>query len=156
MYKSYSKHRSILPTLQVTEGRICYEQAKRTLTEKQAELNRRSKEIKALEIIRDKCLKTVQDLSLQARKLEHKLKEWEHATKEAMKAKAALMKHHSWIEREMHFFGVVGSDYDFVGRDVPASHERLKSLKMDQVTLHRILIFFWLIFAIGDFGKKGQ
>jgi hypothetical protein len=45
--------------------------------DKQQELNQCTKEIKAFAVEREKCLKASQNASLEARKISHKLKQWE-------------------------------------------------------------------------------
>ena len=74
----------------------------------------------------------MQAVSLEARKVQHKLKQWEKDSKDAARAMASLLKQHSWIEKERAYFGVSGSDFDFVARDVGVSMKRLKDLKSDQ------------------------
>lgn len=102
----------------------------------QAELNRASKEIKGLEASRDKCTKAIQAAGLEARKLTHKLKQWEKDFKDAAKAMTVLLRQHPWIEREKEFFGVPGSAFDFQAKNSAECVKRLKELKVEQVDLY--------------------
>ena len=111
---------------------MAYDDAKERVADKQKELNKCSKEIKALEDAKAKALAAAQTASLEARKLQHKLKTWEKDFKDASKAIAALVKQHPWISKDKEFFGHAGSDYDFNARNVPESNKRLKELKSDQ------------------------
>lgn len=117
---------------QLTAIRVVCDEAKEAVASKQKELNGFSSEIKALEAKKEKCTKTSQNASLDARKLQHKLKVWEKDAKDAVKAIATLLKQHPWIEKEKSFFGVSGSDYDFAAKDVQASKKRLSDLKDGQ------------------------
>ena len=64
-----------------------FETAKAGVAAKNAELNQCSKEIKELQREKDGYLKTAQAKGLDARKLAHKLKEWEKEAKERLKKK---------------------------------------------------------------------
>lgn len=108
-----------------------------TLQNKQQELNQCSKEIKALIANRDKFQKAAQNASLEARKVQHKLKQWEKDFKDASKNMTALLKQHPWIEKERAYFGVAGSDFDFAAKDVTQASKRLKDLKADQEKLSK-------------------
>jgi structural maintenance of chromosome 2 len=110
-----------------------YEVAKKSLADKQKELNENSKEIKALSNQREAMLEEAKELGLEVRKLKHKVDQWGKDYAAAEKTMRNLTKEYAWIEKEKQFFGVVGSDYDFEARDVNASHHRYKQLKTDQV-----------------------
>lgn len=112
--------------------REAYDDAKAALAEKQAELNACSEEIKALEATKEKALKSAQNASLEARKLAHKLTQWEKDFKDAAKTKNALLKQHPWIEKEQAYFGLAGSDYDFGAKDVEACKKRFSQVKSEQ------------------------
>lgn len=138
-------------SFQITETRARYDAAKKTLAEKQAELNRCSKEIKALEAAREKAAKCQQSASLEARKLTHKLKEWEKDAKDAVLTKERLVKNHPWIEREREFFGRAGSDFDFAANDIQKQIKRLKQKKGEQVgnRFWKLVIYlYYLLFCI--------
>ena len=106
--------------------------ARQALQDKQTELNKCSKEIKLLEQQRDKCLKASQNASLEARKISHKLKQWEKDFKDAGKAISVMLRQHPWIEREKEYFGTPGSAFDFASGDITACNKRLKDIKADQ------------------------
>ncbi len=110
-----------------------YDEAKLALANKQNELNHMNKEVKALEATRDKSTKTAQAASLEARKIAHKLKQWETESKSIVKKVAVMLRQHPWIEREKVFFGVPESDFDFKVQDPAQSQVRLNKLKSDQV-----------------------
>lgn len=122
---------------------------KKALVNKQAELNGLSKEIKTLSLAKDKCNKAAQTASLEARKVSHRLKQWEGESKNAAKRLTVMLKQHPWIEKEKQFFGVAGSDFEFcsstsnsnvdaVDKDVIGdSQKRLAQLKLDQVCSYR-------------------
>lgn len=94
-----------------------------------------SKEVKALKANREKLLKESQNAALEARKLTHKVKQWDKETADAAKALQALLKVHPWIEKEKSFFGKEGSDFDFAAKDMETCTARLKEVKADQVCL---------------------
>ena len=110
-----------------------FDEAKKAVQAKTAELNKCSKEIKALDVERERHLKDAQNASLEARKVTHKLKQWDKDFKEAAKVIAALLKQNPWIEKERAFFGQSGSDFDFAARDMDQCAKRLRELKTDQV-----------------------
>lgn len=112
----------------------CYDKAKQVLEEKQQELNACSKEIKLLITSRDKHLKAAQNASLDARKVQHKMKQLEKDFKDAKDGMKILLKQHPWIEKEKAYFGIAGSDFDFASKDIAKTQQRLKELKADQVT----------------------
>ena len=110
-----------------------FEAAKKALNDKQIELNRCSKEIKALETTREKANKASTQASLDNRQLTHKLKQWEKDSKDVASRKDQLIKSYPWIEREREFFGRAGSDFDFEGKDVRQFMQRHRDLKSEQV-----------------------
>jgi hypothetical protein len=113
------------------------------------ELNRCSKEIKELEREKDKHAKESQAKGLEARKLTHKLKEWEKESKENAKFVTAMVRSNPWIEKEKEFFGQEGSDFDFKARDVTQCAKRHKQLKAEQVcasNLKKSSVGFFLYF----------
>lgn len=110
-----------------------FETAKAGVAAKNAELNQCSKEIKELQREKDGYLKTAQAKGLDARKLAHKLKEWEKEAKESAKIVSTLLKQNPWIEKEKQFFGQEGSDFDFRGKDATQCAKRHKELKTEQV-----------------------
>ena len=114
-----------------------YEDAKRAMDEKQEELNNCSKEIKDLEKHQEKCRKAAQNASLEARKLAHKLKQWEKDVKDAEKHVKDLLKLHPWIEKERAYFGMEGTDYDFKARDTNQANKRLKEIRSEQDRLSK-------------------
>lgn len=117
----------------MTKSKEAYELAKQTVAEKQQELNQCSKEIKQLSAQQEKCLKAVTNASLESRKCQHKLKQWEKDHKDAGKIVNNLEKQYPWVEQDKIYFGVDGSDYDFQARDIDQSMKRHKQLKADQV-----------------------
>lgn len=123
--------------LQLNKVKADYDDAKRAVVEKTAELNKCSKEIKALEVEREKHLKESQNASLEARKIAHKLKQWDKDFKDASKVVASLVKQHPWIEKEKAFFGQPGSDFDFAARDMDQCAKKLKELKAEQDKLSK-------------------
>ena len=114
-----------------------YNAAKTAVQHKQEDLNRCSKEIQALQQKRDLFLKEAQNASLEARKITHRLKQWDKDFKEASKVIANLIKQHPWIEREKAFFGQPGTDYDFKNVDTAGAYRRLKELKNEQDKLSK-------------------
>jgi structural maintenance of chromosome 2 len=116
------------------------------------ELNRCSKEIKELEREKDKHAKESQAKGLEARKLTHKLKEWEKESKENAKFVTAMVRSNPWIEKEKEFFGQEGSDFDFKARDVTQCAKRHKQLKAEQVCASNLkkssVVVFFFIFRL--------
>lgn len=117
--------------------RAAYEEAKLAVQHKQEDVNRCSKEIQVLQQKRDTFLKEAQNASLEARKITHRLKQWDKDFKEASKVIANLVKQHPWIEREKAFFGQSGTDYDFTNTDTASAYRRLKELKAEQDKLSK-------------------
>lgn len=118
----------------MTNLKARYETVKKDLTAKNQENTRCTKEIKALDVDREKALKQAQNASLEARKILHKLKQWEKDSKDASKHLSALLRRNPWIEKEKEFFGQPGSDFDFASRDVEQCQTRLKELKSNLVS----------------------
>jgi structural maintenance of chromosome 2 len=117
--------------------KTAYDEASKAVAAKTQEISSCNKEIKALEKEKDKLLKESQTASLEARKLSHKLKQWEKDFKDASKAITSLIKQHPWIEKEKSFFGQPGSDFDFKARNAAQCAKRLKELKADQERLSK-------------------
>ncbi len=113
------------------------DRAKAAVQQKKDEVKRCSKEIKELEDRRSQLNKESNAAGLEARKVAHKLKEWEKNFKEAQRSMLALLKQHPWIEKEKQFFGQPGTDFDFQTRDVNQCYKRLKVLKNDQDKLSK-------------------
>lgn len=132
---------------EVSDTRALYDKKKEEVTGKQQELSRLSKEIKTLESEKEKCLKASENAILAARKLSHKLKQWEKDSKEAGKMVATLMKTNPWIANDKAMFGQVGSDYDFANRNVGDCHKRLRKIKEEQVGSNCSYVI--LLFNIG-------
>lgn len=126
---------------QLQQIKADFEAAKAATAAMNQELNKCSKEIKELQREQDRYLKDAQAKSLEARKLAHKLKEWEKESKECAKQVAALLKQHPWIEKEKAFFGQEGSDFDFRSKDVAQCGKRHKELKAEQVNIHLFTLF---------------
>lgn len=122
---------------QVTAKRAEYDAAKKRVADMQKELAQFSKEIKALEFTKEKNNKSAQNISLEIRKIAHKLDQWKKDTKEASKRLTDLIKKYPWIQTEKAFFGQEGSDYDFANKNVKECVDRLAQLKASQV--HRML-----------------
>lgn len=117
--------------------RADYEEAKQAVQHKTEDLNRCSKEIAVLQSKREHFQKEAQNASLEARKITHRLKQWDKDFKEASKVITSLVKQHPWIEREKAFFGQPGTDYDFTTRDTVSAYKRLKELKGEQEKLSK-------------------
>jgi structural maintenance of chromosome 2 len=125
-----------------------FETAKAAVAAKNAELNKCSKEIKELEKEKDRHLREGQAKGLEARKIAHRLKEWEKDAKESAKLVGALLKAHPWIEKEKQFFGQEGSDFDFRSKDINQCAKRHKELKAEQVAYiceYRVRPSRWLL-----------
>lgn len=114
-----------------------YELAKTATAAKAAELSQCSAEIKQLTKQKEKYLKDVQNASLEARKLKHKLDQWEKDSKQNSKLIATLLKQNPWIESEQKFFGQAGSDFDFGAKDIRECLARRKELKSEQERLSK-------------------
>ena len=130
----------LLFALKILEVRERFEAAKKALADKQAELNRCSKEIKAFQVAKEKASKASTQASLDVRQLTHKLKQWEKDSKDAVSKKDQLVKSYPWIEREREFFGRPGSDFDFEGKDVRQFMQRHRDLKLEQVLSGDLII----------------
>lgn len=110
-----------------------YDQIKNEMAQIQDAIHRSSKEIKHLQSNQERIQKEAQQANLDARKVQHQLKQWEKDCKDAAKVLNNLIKEHPWIQRELTYFGVPGSDYDFSGRDINQCNRRLKEIKAEQV-----------------------
>lgn len=119
---------------EVTRLREEYEGSKVAVAEMNKMLQEYSKEMKSLAVTRDQKAKEAQAISLESRKVAHKLNEWKKEIQGATRKVADLEKKHPWIATEKGFFGLEKSDYDFTGVDMKASFERLHKLKGDQVS----------------------
>jgi structural maintenance of chromosome 2 len=139
VYRGIGKLEEEIGRLQqeVNTCRTAYETVKMALAAKQTEMNHASKEAKTLETNREKSLKAAQTASLEARKISHKLKQWESESKETGKKIAVMLRQYPWIDKEKRFFGVAGSDFDFATADVTQNQRRLTQLKNDQEKLMR-------------------
>ena len=103
----------------------------------QKEIHSCDAEIKQLEKSKDRCAKAIKEDSLEARKLENKLTQWEKDIKDAARALTVMVKQNPWIETDKHLFGVAGGDYDFTeyAADVKKSRQTLAALRQEQVRL---------------------
>lgn len=117
--------------------RLSYDELTRHIQSLTAEVSKCDKEIKALEKRKDQHNKVIQNNTLEARKLQHKLKQWEKDAKEAAKIVNSYVTKHPWIETEKAHFGQAGSDYDFssFGTDGSECRQRLQTLKSEQVQI---------------------
>lgn len=119
--------------------RAQYETASLEVASLSKEIQSCDKEIKHLEKVKDKCVKTIQRDTLEAKKLEHKLEQWKKDSVEAGKRLKSLVREHTWIETDKQHFGVPGSDYDFAayGDDVKTTRRKLNDLRSEQDKLSK-------------------
>ena len=121
---------------QASEMREYYETMSKEVTTLNSEIAKCDKEIKQLEKVKSQCLKVIQEDTLECRKLQHKLKQWEKDSKDAIKIVSSMIKQYAWIETEKQHFGVIGGDYDFTAYgDMKTTRQKLQSLKVDQERL---------------------
>ena len=111
-----------------------YDKAKHAVVTKEEDLKQCSHEIREVSGHKDKLSKSVTDASLEARKVQHRLTQWEKDFQEASKAMSSLVKKNTWISKEKDYFGVAGTAYDFDGRNASESKARLKELNAAQVS----------------------
>lgn len=118
--------------------RAQYETASLEVSSLSQEIQRCNKEIKHMEKVKDKCVKTIQSDTLEAKKLEHKLEQWKKDSVEASRRLKQLVKQHTWIDTDKQHFGVPGSDYEFpAGEDVKSTRSKLGSLNAEQDKLSK-------------------
>jgi structural maintenance of chromosome 2 len=121
----------------VNSKRAEYDAAKNEVTSMSKALQQYAKEIKVLSNTRESKKKEIQKISLESRKLEHKLDEWNKDVKNASRKVQEMEKKHMWINEQKALFGMKDSCYDFESVDMEKSGERLKQLKSAQDKLSK-------------------
>mmetsp|Transcript_26122 Transcript_26122/g.75411 ORF Transcript_26122/g.75411 Transcript_26122/m.75411 type:complete len:1203 (-) Transcript_26122:61-3669(-) len=69
------------------------------------------------------------------KRLNHKLQQLQKDDKEAHVVVARMEKQHAWIEKEKHFFGKTGTDFDFEANNYQENKTRMDELGTQQKTL---------------------
>merc|ERR1712137_350298 len=72
---------------------------------------------------------------LEEKKVSNKVQQLQKDDQEAHKIVARMEQQHSWIEKERHFFGKAGTDFDFEANSYPDNKARLDELMSQQKTL---------------------
>jgi structural maintenance of chromosome 2 len=121
----------------VNAKRAEYDAAKQEVASMNTALQQYAKEIKSLTNTRESKKKEIQKLSLESRKMEHKLDEWKKDIKNATRRVHEMEKKHAWINEQKEFFDMKDSAYDFESVDMDKSGERLKQLKSAQDKLSK-------------------
>merc|ERR1712127_1154459 len=110
------------------------------------ELSKQSEELKAELRQLDESLQASDDevkklkmqreeKDLEQKKVTHKIQQLQKDDKEAGAVVLRLEKQHPWIEKEKHFFGKAGTDFDFEANSYPESKARLDDLNGQQKSL---------------------
>jgi len=76
-----------------------------------------------------------EEKDLEQKKISHKVQQLQKDDKEAGTVLLRLEKQHPWIEKEKHFFGKTGTDFDFEANSYPDNKTRLDQLNTQQKTL---------------------
>ena len=66
------------------------------------------------------------------KKQEHAIENFRRDCKDALKFMDNMLREHSWIAHEKHFFNTPGSDYDFVAKKAETAQKELESLLAEQ------------------------
>lgn len=122
---------------QLIQKRMEYENIKNELSEMANTFNKYNSEMKAKNQDKENKLKEIQTLSLECRKLTHKLECWKKDIHVAQRRVRELEEEYPWISDSKQFFGLPKSDFDFTGLNLKDCQERLHGLKSTQEKLSK-------------------
>jgi len=107
------------------------------LEELKVELRQLDETLQASEEELKKLKLQKEEKELEQKKIAHKVQQLQKDDKEAHVVVARLEKQHPWIEKEKHFFGKAGTDFDFEANSYPDNKTRLDQLGNQQKTLSK-------------------
>jgi structural maintenance of chromosome 2 len=136
LQKKYLTEEELLEK-QLQNKRQEYENVKLELSNLSSQLNECVVEIKKLTNEREKKLKEIQGMSLECRKLTHKLECWKKDIHIAQRRVTELETHHPWILSTKQYFGLSKSDFDFTNLNLKECQERLVELKANHEKLSK-------------------
>jgi len=105
------------------------------LEELKAELRQLDETLQASDDELKKLKMQREEKDLEQKKVTHKIQQLQKDDKEAGAVVLRLEKQHPWIEKEKHFFGKAGTDFDFEANSYPDNKARLEQLSSQQKTL---------------------
>merc|ERR1712070_1044098 len=105
------------------------------LEELKAELRQLDETLQASDEELKKLKMQKEEKDLEQKKISHKVQQLQKDDKEAGTVILRLEKPHPWIEKEKHFFGKTGTDFDFEANSYPDNKARLGQLNTQQKTL---------------------
>merc|ERR1711957_847338 len=76
-----------------------------------------------------------EEKTLEEKKLSNKVQQLQKDDQEAHKVVARMEQQHPWIEKERHFFGKAGTDFDFEANSYPDNKTRLDEMNAQQKSL---------------------
>jgi len=76
-----------------------------------------------------------EEKTLEEKKLSNKVQQLQKDDQEAHKVVARMEQQHPWIEKERHFFGKAGTDFDFEANKYPEHKARLDEMSAKQKSL---------------------
>merc|ERR1719215_1552192 len=76
-----------------------------------------------------------EEKTLEEKKLSNKVQQLQKDDQEAHKVVARMEQQHPWIEKERHFFGKAGTDFDFEANSYPDNISQLEEINAQQKSL---------------------
>ena len=104
---------------------------------KETESMKDEKEIKEIQSKRDKLENNINNYKNDLKILEDKIKKYEQEISDSETYMKNLKKENGWIESEMNFFGMKGTDYDFSKINIKEECKKIVKLQEDNAILKR-------------------
>ena len=95
------------------------------------------KEVREIQTKKDKLENNINSYKMDLKSLEDKIKKYEQDISESETVIKNLKKENLWIESEMNFFGMKGTDYDFSKINIKEECKKLVKLQEDNAILKR-------------------
>ena len=104
---------------------------------KQTESMKDEKEIREIQSKRDRLENDTNNYKTDLKSLEEKIKKYEQEISDSETYIKKLKKENEWIESEMNFFGMKGTDYDFTKINIKEECKKIVKLQEDNAILKR-------------------
>ena len=104
---------------------------------KETESLKDEKEIKEIQTKRERLENDINSYKNDLKILEEKIRKYDQEINDSQTYTKKLKKENQWIESEMNFFGMKGTDYDFSKINIKEECKKLEKLKEDNAVLKR-------------------
>ena len=113
------------------------EKIKVEIYNKETESLKDEKEIREIQSKKDRLENDINSYKNELKSLEDKIRKYEQDISESETNIKKLKKENLWIESEMNFFGMKGTDYDFSKLNIKEEYKKLVKLQEDNAVLKR-------------------